>query len=406
MDDRPIVRTPTWLSRNVVLLSLSSLFGDVSTEMLYPILPVFLTQVLGANGSIIGLIEGVAQATQSVIQGLSGSMSDRLQRRKPIALAGFLLAALSKPLVGLSITWTAVLGARFLDRIGAGARSAPRDALIAASASESDRGKAFGLEGLGDNLGAFIGPLVSVFLLAVLVDMRIIFYLALIPGLLACVMVLMVREERTTTNLVSAKLSLSLGRFPPSYWRYLVAVAIFGVGNSSSAFLILQSQSAGVSVANTVLIYAGFNLVAALVSYPVGALSDRVGRRTLLLAGLAVLCISYLGFGLGQQAFVIAVSFAGYGVYQGISRAVGKSLAADLVPETLRASGIGWYSAVLGLSQLIASVVAGLLWDHVGHTAPFFWGAWSAVAGATTLAALVRARSITRDSVTTESNTL
>src|SRR3954471_23095605 len=185
----------TGLSRNTVLLAMASLFSDVSTEMLYPILPVYLTQTLKAGGSVVGLIEGVATGLQNLIQGFSGSLSDRLRRRKPLALVGFAISAMAKPLIGFSSVWTGVLAARSMDRLGAGFRSAPRDALVAASAEEAYRGKAFGLEGAGDNAGAFIGPLVAVALITFLaIDLRWIFYLAIIPGALAFLMVLFVRE--------------------------------------------------------------------------------------------------------------------------------------------------------------------------------------------------------------------
>ncbi|MGZ5862562.1 MAG: MFS transporter, partial [Methyloceanibacter sp.] len=174
-------RAFAWLTRNTVLLALASLFGDVSTEMLYPVLPVFLTQTLGASGSALGLVEGIAQAAQNIVQGFSGWLSDRLQRRKPVVLVGYLLAAVAKPLISLASSWQGVLGARLLDRLGAGTRSAPRDALIASSVADEHRGKAFGLEGIGDNLGAFLGPLLAVFLLGYLgVEMRLIFLLAII----------------------------------------------------------------------------------------------------------------------------------------------------------------------------------------------------------------------------------
>jgi MFS family permease len=184
------------LSKSTFLLALSSLFADISTEMLYPVLPVFLTQTLGANGSIVGLINGFAQATQNIVQGFSGALSDKLQRRKPIALAGCFLAAIAKPLMGLANVWPRLFAARLLDRLGVGTRSAPRDALVAASADEEHRGKAFGLEGLGDNAGAFLGPVLAMFLLYSLhLGMRSIFYLAVIPGLLAFCMVLLVKER-------------------------------------------------------------------------------------------------------------------------------------------------------------------------------------------------------------------
>jgi predicted MFS family arabinose efflux permease len=248
------------LSRNTFLLALSSLFSDISTEMLYPILPVFLTQVLHASGSIVGLVDGFAQATQNIVQGFSGAISDHLQRRKPIALIGYLLSAIAKPLMGLAAVWQALLGARLLDRLGAGTRSAPRDALVASSVDERHRGRAFGLEGLGDNAGAFLGPLVALFLLYVLhVELRSIFYLAIIPGLLAFLMVLLVTEQRVAVA-AKSKIDVNLGQFPRRYWNYLAATALFVAGNSSNAFLILPTRVVCVSLEKTIQIFASFKL--------------------------------------------------------------------------------------------------------------------------------------------------
>jgi len=377
------------LSRNTFFLAFASLFADISTEMLYPVLPVFLTQTLKASGSIVGLVDGFAQAAQNIVQGFSGALSDKMQRHKSIALAGYLIAALSKPLMGLSATWQGVFGARFLDRLGTGTRSAPRDALVASSVDAKDRGKAFGLEGFGDNAGAFLGPLLAVYLLYALhLTLRTIFYLALIPGLLAFCMVLFVKEQPTA---IAAKTKIDIGvkQFPGAYWKYLLATALFGLGNSSNAFLILRTQEIGASLEITILIYAAFNLIAALISYPAGALSDTWGRRNILLAAFAVFFIAYLGFAFARNIVVIAALFAAYGLYQGIFRSVGKALAADLVPEHLRASGIGWYSSTVGLLQLIASVVAGALWDRIGHAAVFYYGSAFALLGGIGLIILV-----------------
>jgi MFS family permease len=377
------------LSRNTFLLALSSLFSDISTEMLYPILPVFLTQVLHASGSIVGLVDGFAQAIQNIVQGFSGAISDHLQRRKPIALVGYLLSAIAKPLMGLATIWEALLGARLLDRLGAGTRSAPRDALVASSVDERDRGRAFGLEGLGDNAGAFLGPLVALLLLSVLhFELRSMFYLAIIPGLLAFLMVLLVSEQRVAVA-AKSKIDVNLGQFPRRYWNYLVATALFVAGNSSNAFLILQTRDVGVSLETTILIYAAFNLVAALISYPAGALSDRWGRRNILLAAIAVFFAAYLGFALTRNVLLIGALFVLYGLYQGAFRAVGKALASDLVPRHLRASGVGWYSTTVGLWQLVASVIAGSLWDRIGHAAVFYFGALFAAVGIIALFTLV-----------------
>jgi MFS family permease len=360
--------------------------------MLYPVLPVFLIQTLSASGSIVGLVDGFAQATQNIVQGFSGTLSDRLRKRKSIALAGYLVAAIAKPLMGLSTTWQGVFGARLLDRAGAGTRSAPRDALIASSVDEPDRGKAFGLEGFGDNAGAFLGPLLAVFLLYALhLGMRTIFYLAVIPGLLAFLMVLMVKEHAGSVT-AKSKIDISLRQFPKEYWKYLLATALFGLGNSSNAFLILRTQDIGASLETTILIYAAFNLVAALISYPAGSLSDRWGRRNILLASFLIFLIAYLGFAITQDIRLVAPLFVFYGLYQGIFRAVGKALASDFVPEHLRASGVGWYSTTVGLLQLLASIFAGLLWDRIGHAAVFYYGATFALAGSIGLLLLVSAK--------------
>lgn len=392
MTKRHFQRYFSGLSRNTFLLALASLFADISTEMLYPVLPIFLTQILNASGSVVGLVEGIAGATQNIVQGLSGFLSDRLQRRKSIALAGYFLAAIAKPLIGLSTVWQGVLGARVLDRLGAGTRSAPRDALIASSVHETIRGRAFGLEGAGDNAGAFLGPLLAAFLIVTWeLDIRYIFYLALIPGLLAFLMVMFVKERPAEVS-AKAKIDVSFRQFQRDYWKYLLVTALFGIGNSSNAFLILRTKDIGASLEATILIYAGFNLVAAGISYPAGFLSDQWGRRNVLLLSFLIFLATYLGFASTQNVVVIAVLFVSYGLYQGIFRAVGKALASDFVPEHLRASGIGWYNTAVGLAGLVASIVAGLLWDHIGHSAVFLYGAAFAAVGCIALPVFVPAR--------------
>ncbi len=376
------------LTKNSVFLACASLFSDVSTEMLYPILPIYLTQNLKASGSIVGIIEGIAQATQNIIQGFSGYLSDKLQKRKPIALVGYILSAISKPFIGIANAWPGVLAARFSDRLGAGTRAAPRDALIASSVAEENRGKAFGLEGIGDNLGAFLGPLITVVLFFSLhINIRYIFYLAIIPGLLAVVMILLVKEKKSIKT--KSEINLHIRQFPKTYWKYLIVIALFGIGNSSNSFLILQLRDNGLSLLNTVLVYAMFNLAAALISYPAGSLSDTFGRKPLLLISFIIFFFSYTGFAFTSNILFIGFLFIFYGLFQGIFRAVGKSYAADFVPENLRASSIGWYSTVVGLSGLIASVVAGQIWDKINHAAVFIFGAVFSFVGIIALLILV-----------------
>ncbi len=235
------------LTKNSLLLACASLFADISTEMLYPVLPVYLTQNLKASGGIVGLIEGLAQAIQNIIQGFSGYLSDRWQRRKPIALFGYILSAISKPFIGVVSSWPGALTARVSDRLGAGSRSAPRDALVASSVAEKNKGKAFGLEGAGDNAGAFLGPMITVLLFFSLqIDIRYIFYLAFIPGLLSVLMILLVKERKVDVK-AKSKIDLSIRKFPKSYWKYLIVTALFGIGNSSNSFLILHAKNTGLS---------------------------------------------------------------------------------------------------------------------------------------------------------------
>ncbi|MGH7246237.1 MAG: MFS transporter [Candidatus Levyibacteriota bacterium] len=371
----------TGLTKNTFLLTFTSFFADVSTEMLYPILPIFLTQTLGVSASIVGIVEGVAEATQNIVQGFSGWLADKLQKRKPVALLGYTIAALSKPFIGTAHVWQVVLGTRFLDRLGTGTRSAPRDALIAASTDEKHRGKAFGLEGIGDNFGAFIGPIVAIVLLFVLhVRIRNIFYFAFIPGFLAVLMILFVKEKNIVIQ-AKSKIDLSLKKFPAMYWKYIFFTALFGIGNSSNSFLILRTKNVGAPLLETILFYTFFNLVAALISYPAGSLSDTFGRKNILLGAFGVFIITYLGFALSTNIFLLGFLFILYGLFQGIFRAVGKAFATDFVPQHLRASGIGWYSTTVGLSSLIASIVGGELWTSINPSATFFYGVLFAVIG-------------------------
>jgi len=382
------------LTKNTFLLALTSLFADISTEMLYPVLPIFLTQTLHVGGSIVGIIEGVSETTQNIVQGFAGRLSDKWQKRKGIAVFGYVLAALSKPITGLATAWPLVLGARFTDRFGSGTRSAPRDALIAGSADENNRGKAFGLEGVGDNLGAFIGPLIAVALLFILeVNMRSVFYLAIIPGALAVLMILAVKEKKVAVKSKS-KIDLSFKQFPVAYRKYLLATGLFCIGNSSNAFLILQTKYLGVSFKDTILIYAAFNLLAALISYPSGHLSDKFGRKNILLISFVIFLITYAGFALTKNLWLISGLFALYGLYQGIFRSVGKAMAADFVPRHLRASGIGWYATTVGLASLVASVVAGQLWDRVNHSSVFIYGAAFSIVGIIALIILIPNKTI------------
>lgn len=377
------------LSKNTFLLAFTSFFADISTEMLYPVLPIFLTQILFAPAAVVGIVEGMAEATQNIIQGFSGRLADKIHNNKKVALFGYAIAALSKPFIGLSVLWPQVLLGRTLDRLASGTRSAPRDALIASSVEEKYRGKAFGFEGIGDNLGAFIGPLITVLLLFFLhFNLRLIFYLAFIPGLLAYLMILLVKQKQNKNTAPLPKFKLN--QLPSDYWKYLFAIGLFGIGNSSNAFLILRARNIGIPLEATILIYTAFNLVAALSSYPAGSLSDILGRKNILIFSLIIFAVTYLGFALSNGHLVIAFLFILYGIYQGIFRAVGKALATDLTPLQIRSTGIGIYSSTIGISSLIASIVAGQLWDKINPSATFFYGVIFSIIGSFALLFLTK----------------
>ena len=384
------MRLPS-LPRTLYLLALTSLFGDISTEMLYPVLPLFITRELGAPASVVGIIEGVAEATQNLAQGASGWLADRVGRNKPVALFGYALAALAKPTIALASAWPNVLASRFADRVGSGIRSAPRDALIASTVDRARRGAAFGLEGIGDNLGAVGGPLLAAALLYLFrVDLRVIFVIAFAPGAVAFLLMTLVPETaRPRADTAPGHVS----GLPRTYWTYLATVAVFGIGNASSAFIVLRAADIGVPAELTLLVYAGYNLVAALAAYPAGELSDTLGRTRAMAAALFVLAVAFAGLAFASSGWLVALLFGLYGVHRGALRAVGKALAVDLAPGELRATGVGLYSGTLGLTALVAGPVAGYLWDAAGPAATFGYGAVCAFLGGLGVLRFVRVTS-------------
>jgi len=387
------------VNRNIILLTLTSLFADISTEMMYPALPLFLTTVLLTPVSALGVIEGVAEGVQYAIQGPVGSLADRLPRKKPLGAIGYALAALGKSVIGLAPIWPVAFVGRTLDRLGAGSRSAPRDALIAASADKAHQGLAFGLEGVGDHAGAFVGPLITLFLVSVLrTPLRGVFLLAFAPGAVALGLFLLVRERRQQPQALEAspprpaesRAPYGLRTVEPSYWRYLLVTGLFGIGNSTNAFLILRLEGIGATLVVTLLVYACFNLVAALISTPAGTLADSLGGPKWALFGCLLLFAAvYVGFALSVNAVMLALLFVGYGVYQGGYRALGKTYAARLVPPTLKASGLGWYATVIGLTGVVASSVGGWLWTQVSPEVTFLYGAALALAASVALVLLM-----------------
>jgi MFS family permease len=367
------------VSRNVFILGLVSLCTDASTEMIYPLIPVFLTRVLGAPVAMVGVIEGLAEATASALKGVSGWLSDRFGRRRPLVLAGYSLAALTKPLLAAAAGWPLVLGARVLDRFGKGLRGSPRDALIADSTEESLRGRAFGFHRSTDQAGAVIGPLLALPLLGLFhQNLRLLFVAALVPAALGVAILTAVRETGRGASPGAAPPRFRLRGTEPAFRRFLLVMLLFTIGNSSDMFLILRAQQLGMSARHVVLLFALFNAVYVASAYPSGVISDRVGRKRVMMAGLAVFALVYAGFGLANGPVWVWVLFSVYGLYQGLTDGISRALVVDLVSPEHRATALGLYAMTTGLFAFPASVIAGLLWQRIGPAAPFFLGSVTA----------------------------
>jgi MFS family permease len=372
------------LGRNVVALGAVSFLTDVATEMTYPLIPVFLATVLGASATYVGTIEGAAETTAALLKWASGWWSDRIARRKPLVLAGYALASVVRPLIGLAQSAAQVLGIRVSDRVGKGIRTSPRDALIADSVDPAIRGRAFGFHNAADNLGAVLGPLIAfAFLRWEGLPLRTVFLLTAIPGALAVLTLIFgVREVPRTAppkkeGGVDLKAPLG-GRF----WTYLGVLLLFTLGNSTDAFLLLRAGQLGVATSLIPILWALLNLVKAVSNTPGGILSDRIGRKPLIAAGWLVYAAVYFLFGRASQTWHAWALFAVYGVYFGLTEGVEKALVADLVPKDRRGAAFGWYNLAIGVGALPASLLFGALWDRWGSATAFNFGALLALAAA------------------------
>jgi len=394
MEPRPSLFSR--LGRNVLALSAVSLLTDVASEMTYPLLPVFLATVLGASATSVGVIEGAAESTAALLKLASGWWSDRVSRRKPLVLLGYTIASLIRPLIGLAQSVSQVLAIRVTDRVGKGIRSSPRDALIADSVDPAIRGRAFGFHRAADHAGAVIGPLLAFAILRwSRLDLRTVFLLTAIPGALAVAVLLLgvrevprdlpPRQERTLD------LKVPLGR---RFWAYLGVLLLFTLGNSTDAFLLLRANQLGVAPALIPILWAMLHVVKSASSTPGGALSDRLGRKPLIVAGWLVYAAVYFAFGRAGAVWQIWALFAVYGLYFGLTEGVEKALVADLVPADRRGAAFGWYNLAIGLAALPASLLFGALWDRWGSAAAFDFGALLALAAAIGVAFVAPKRSI------------
>lgn len=379
------------ISGNVLVLGVVSFLTDVSSEMIYPLLPLFLTTVLGAGPAVLGVIEGVAESTASFLKLGSGILSDRLPRRKGLVLAGYAVSSLARPLIAVATTPLAVLGIRFADRVGKGIRTSPRDALIADSVDAGVRGKAFGFHRSMDHAGAIVGPLVATACLAWFAfDLRTVFWLAGVPGILAVLLIIFKVRETGRRHLEDGRFLLTI---PKGRLRaYLLILFIFTLGNSSDAFLLLRASQLGVTPARIPLLWTFFHLIKMLATMPFGALSDRIGRRGVIVAGWIVYALAYGGFALATTELHIWLLFAFYGLFYGLTEGVEKALLADIAAPAERGAAFGWYNCAIGIGALPASVIFGMLWQQVGPHVAFGFGALLACLAGLLLLLIVPAR--------------
>lgn len=384
------------LPRAVIVLGIVSFFADVSSEIAYPLIPLFLTGVLRTPIAAVGLIEGVAESTASLLKVASGWWSDRIGRRMPLVVAGYALAALGKVLLAFAGSWPMVFGARFVDRFGKGVRGAPRDALLADVTEPDQRGRAFGLHRAMDTAGAVVGPLLALALVALFDDrLRLVFLVAAVPGVLAVVALAFVHEPARTpparpaapppTADSTAAPAAVRSRLDRRLVLFFAATLVFALGNSSDVFILLRAKDLGLSTTLVVLVYVVYNFVYMSAAYPIGTLSDRIGRRGIFVAGLLTFATVYLGLALVREAWLVWPLFAMYGLYMAATDGVGKALISDLAPADRRGAVLGLYGTITGVSTLGASLAAGLLWDFVGVPAPFLLGAFGALAAAVLL---------------------
>ena len=383
------------LPRPVRLLGWVSLLTDAATEAVYPLLPVFITQVLGGPPVALGIVEGAADATSSALKIVSGRWSDRVGVRKPIVLLGYSLSSLIRPFIAITTTWTHVFLIRVVDRVGKGLRGAPRDAMLASLAPPGERGRVFGYHWAMDHAGAAIGPaLATIFLFFSPDNYRLLFALTIIPGTLAVLTLTRVPEQTAVPKVPGVPKVPEVGfrgsglrgsgfrGLPSPLKRYLWILAIFTLGNSSDAFLLLQLSQAGVPLIGLTMLWSAQHAIKALITMRGGMLSDRLGRRTLIISGWIIYAIVYAGFAFSTSITALIAWFLVYSAYSAAVEGSEKALVADLTPDDLRATAFGWHAAVQGFGALAAGITFGLLWQFFGAPVAFVTGASLALVAA------------------------
>ena len=387
---------------NIFFLGLVSLLTDLSSEMVFTLVPLFLANVVGAGATVIGFVGGLSESTDALFKMLSGWFSDKTGRRKRLAIWGYSISTMAKPFMYLASTWGAVAAVRFGDRVGKGIRGAPRDALVADSVSAGERGKGFGLHRTMDTLGAVLGLTVATIIIYLiqggelelsLKSYRWLVIIGTIPAILAVLVLIFFVHEARKTPLpagVSQQGVTATSGFDTRFKVFLGIMALFTLGNSSDFFVILRAQNMEASVVQIAIMLVLLNVTYAAISLPAGMLSDRIGRRRVIAVGWSIYALVYLGFALASNLWQIWLLFAAYGAYYGVIEGVARAFIADLVTPEKRGTAYGLYHGVIGLSLLAASVIAGFLWEAVSPAAPFFLGAGMALTAVLSLMALIR----------------
>lgn len=363
---------------NVILLGLVSFFSDISAEMVYPIIPLYLTSAFGATPALIGLIEGIAESLASLLKVFSGYITDKWGKKKPIAFVGYATGLVYKIALIFAGSWGGILGARVIDRVGKGIRTAPRDVMVCDSADGNNLGKAFGVHKALDMAGSAVGIFLSYLLLqnaANTAAYKELFSISIIPAILGLLMFLFIKEKRTHVAMNKREpFWQNIKKLDGQLKLYLFVALLFTLGNSSNAFLLLRAKSVGFADNQVILLYLVFNVIASILSIPLGRLSDRVGRKKLLVSGYIVFSIVYLGFALASSQVTILLSFILYGFYSAMITGVERAYIAEISPKDLKGTMLGLHSTIVGIALLPASLIAGLLWDGFGASSPFLFG--------------------------------
>lgn len=363
---------------NIIFLGLVSFFADISSEMVYPLIPIYLTASLGATPVLVGIIEGIAESLASLLKVFSGYISDKYNRKKPIAFCGYATGLIYKIALIFASSWFGILGARIIDRLGKGIRTAPRDVMVSESAIKSQEGKTFGIHKAMDMAGSAIGILLAYILLKNIGSgsYKTIFAISIIPVFFALLMFVFIKENRTRTETRKKEYFWKNAKNLDSNLKiYLMVAFIFTLGNSSNTFLLLKAYSIGFSTTNVILLYFIYNVCAAIFAIPFGKYSDKAGRKKVLVAGYLMFSVVYLGFAFAWQQWMLLIAFILYGLYTAMVTGVERAFIAEISPANLKGTMLGLHSTIVGIALLPASLIAGILWNSLGSRAPFIFGA-------------------------------